>query len=40
MRIVLDTNVLEKRRGCAVVNPAEFMRIWSHRQPDPPQATQ
>ena len=30
----------EKRHGCAVVSPAEFMRIWSQRQPDPPQARQ
>jgi putative PIN family toxin of toxin-antitoxin system len=31
---------VEKRRSCAVVSPAEFMRIWSHRHPDPPQASQ
>lgn len=31
---------VEKRRGCTVVSPAEFVRIWSHRHPDPPQASQ
>jgi predicted nucleic acid-binding protein len=30
----------EKRRGCAVVSPAEFMRMWGQRQPKPPPATQ
>jgi putative PIN family toxin of toxin-antitoxin system len=30
----------EKRRGCAVVSPAEFMRIWSGRRPDPPQPSE
>jgi putative PIN family toxin of toxin-antitoxin system len=30
----------EKRRGCAVVSPAEFMRTWGQRQPEPPPATQ
>jgi putative PIN family toxin of toxin-antitoxin system len=29
-----------KRGGCAVVSPAEFIGIWSHRQRDPPQASQ
>ena len=27
----------EKRRGRAVVSPVEFMRIWGHRHPEPPQ---
>ncbi len=28
----------EKRCGCAIVSPAEFMRIWNRGQPTPPQA--
>lgn len=27
-----------KRRGCAVVSPAEFIRIWSQLHPEPPPA--
>jgi putative PIN family toxin of toxin-antitoxin system len=27
-----------ERRGCAVVSPAEFMRIWSQLHPEPPQS--
>jgi hypothetical protein len=34
MKVVLDTNIVvsgypvERRRGCAVVTPAEFMQAW------------
>jgi len=28
----------DKRHGCAVVSPAEFIRIWSQRPPDLPRA--
>ncbi len=29
----------DKRRGCAVVSPAEFMRVWDQRQTQPPPVT-